>query len=147
RRHSLRHRSGLALRNLSLRARRKQQHQAERAEPEQRALVLQQPPFAIDAAAESREISVRADHAMTRHDDRNRVLAVGRANGARIPGVAELARELPVAGRAAVGDLAQQGPYAALELGSVSIERQIEADSGALEILRQLLRRPLENLV
>ena len=50
---------------------------------EQRPFVLQQPAFALDPTAESRQLTMSAHDAVTRHDDRDRVLSVGGADGAR----------------------------------------------------------------
>src|ERR1035437_9494227 len=47
------------------------------------AFVREQPAFAREAAAVAGERTVRADHAVTGHDDGNRVLAVRKAHRAR----------------------------------------------------------------
>src|SRR5262245_62591864 len=84
---------------------------------------------------------------MTRHDDRNRILAIGRADGTRVLGLAEPARERAVARGAAVGDLAQQCPNASLEFRSFGIEGKIETRARPREILRELPGGSLENLI
>ena len=50
------------------------------------ALVVEQPGLGLDAAAEAGEVAVGADHPVARDDDRQRVAAVGGADGAGLVG-------------------------------------------------------------
>src|SRR5439155_27373352 len=77
--------------------------------------VLQQPALAVQAAAEARELAARADHPVAGDDDGDRVLSVGRADGAGGARVAEAARQLAIAHRRAVGDGPQGVPDTPLE--------------------------------
>src|SRR2546423_6701304 len=93
-------------------------------------LEVQQRALAVEAAAEARERAVGADHAVARDDHRDRVAAVGEADGADGPGVAEAAGERAVGGRLAGRDLAQHRPHALLELSPVG--RELQGEVGAL---------------
>src|SRR6266480_6928187 len=70
----------------------------------QRPFVLEQPALAVEAPAEPRERAVRPDDAMAGHDDGDRVLPIGGADGAGGPQVAQAARQLAVAQRRPVRD-------------------------------------------
>src|SRR2546430_5990446 len=63
---------------------------------------------------------------MARHDDRNRILAIGGADRASLLRIAETFRKLTIARRRAVRDGAQKLPDAALERCASRVERQIE---------------------
>src|SRR5919197_6381871 len=114
------------------------------AERNERALVLEQPALARDAAAEARQLTARSHHAMTGYDDGDRVPAVRRAHGPARPRVAEAPRQGPVGGGRAVGDLSQQVPHTPLEHRARWRERQVEPGARAVEILAQLVARPRE---
>src|ERR1700754_3690237 len=79
------------------------------------AFVVEQAPLHIQASGVARELARRADHAMARDDDADRVQRVGAADRAGEGGVAELARDLAVGGRLAVRDLDERVPHAPLE--------------------------------
>ena len=90
------------------------------AERQQRAFVLEQEPLHRQAAAEAGQRTVGADHAVAREDERQRVLAVRRADGARLlRAVAEAARLLAVADGLAVRDGREREPALTLELAAV----------------------------
>ena len=81
----------------------------------------------MEPAAEAGERAVRADHAMARKDDRQRVLAVRRADGAGgVAAETEPARLLAVADGLSVRNRREREPAALLELGAVQFERQVE---------------------
>src|SRR6185437_12294359 len=101
-------------------------------------LVVEQPALGRQTAAEAREAAVRADHAMAGHDDRQRVLAVGRTHGARCLRIAELARDRAVVRRLAVWDAQQFEPDALLKIRPLRREWQIESRQLAREIRLQL---------
>ena len=61
------------------------------------AFVSQQPGFHLQPACKPRQRARRADHAMARHDDAHRVLAVRQPHGA---GLAGIARSMPTSGAA-----------------------------------------------
>ena len=75
-----------------------------RVAPTVRLLVGEQPPFGLDAAAVAGQRSVRADHPVARHDDRDRVAAVGQPDRPRRRRVPDGRGGLAVAGRLAVRD-------------------------------------------
>src|SRR5207249_12113644 len=75
-----------------------------RSQSQQRALVLAQPAFAIQAAAETGELAARPDHAVAGHDDGDGILAVGGADCAGRVLVAEVACMCAGTGRGAIGD-------------------------------------------
>ena len=53
----------------------------------------EQPPFAVDATAIARKACIRADDAMARNHDGNRVGAVGKADGASRVRASQLSRQ------------------------------------------------------
>ena len=75
---------------------------------------------------------------MAGHDDAQRVLAVGRADGASLVGIAELTSLLAVADRLAVRDRAQHHPCRLLERRAERIEWKIELAPSAGEVLLEL---------
>src|SRR3954470_20397645 len=77
------------------------------------------------------EGAVGADDAVARHDDGDRVAAVGRADGLGEIAVAERPGEVAVAARLAVGDLAEQPPHLLVEDVPARRERQVELGQGA----------------
>src|SRR6267143_1002994 len=81
---------------------------------------------------------------MTRDDDRDRVSPVRESDGARRRTIAELLCDGAVAGRSAVGNLAQGVPHAVFERRAEGFERQIECGAGAGEVLLELLARARE---
>src|SRR5438552_17905524 len=76
---------------------------------------------------------------MARHNDGNRVLAVGETDGTGGVLVAEEFGERAVGRCRAIGNLAQRIPYAMLEPGAERFERQLECGAGAGEVFLQLL--------
>src|SRR6478609_3945270 len=108
------------------------------------AFVGEQPGLGLDATAEAGQRAVGADDAMAGHDDADRVLAVGSADGAGLVRVPEPARLLAVADRLPVGDGAQRLPRPQLEVGAVRVERQVEVRAGSGEVLAELVRGGVE---
>src|SRR5947209_635135 len=94
--------------------------------------------FAIDAAAVSRHGTIRADHAMTGYDDRNRVAAVRETYRAHRVRIADASREFSVADRLPETNFAKPLPHAALKVASDEIEWQIERRTLAGKILVEL---------
>jgi hypothetical protein len=94
--------------------------------------VVEEPGLGVEAAGESGEVTVRAHHPMARNDDRDRVLAVGRADGSGLVLVAQTHGLFAVGDRLAEGDLLELVPGVALEVGTGRVERQIELGSGPL---------------
>ena len=84
-------------------------------EPMEPCLVLQQPALTVEAAAVSGQAPVRADDPVTRDDDRDRVGAVGGADGADGGRGRDRPRDLRVGGRRAGPDRSERGPHALLE--------------------------------
>src|SRR5438105_6993103 len=83
---------------------------------------------------------------MTWHDDRDWVFPVGESDGARGGPIAELFRDIAIARRRAVGNLAQRVPHAVFECRAESFERQIEGSARAGEVFLELLSRAREQL-
>src|SRR6267378_4190775 len=81
---------------------------------------------------------------MTRDDDGDWVSPVRESDGARGGPITQLLRDGAVAGRGAVGDLAQGIPHAMLERRAEGFERQVECGAGAGEVLLELLARARE---
>src|ERR1051325_4535384 len=108
------------------------------AQRHQRSLVLEQPALTLQPAAEAGQLPFRADHAVTGNDDGNRVGAVGGANGTGRFGIAQAPGELTITRCDTEGDLAQQLPYAELEVRPPGLERQIERGACVGEILLEL---------
>ena len=81
----------------------------------QRSFEREQAPLHVDAAAESGERSIRADDAMTWHDDRQRIRAVRRTDCATRRRFPDRVRDIEVRQRAAVRNLSQHVPDTELE--------------------------------
>src|SRR2546430_14691330 len=109
-----------------------------RSQSQQHPLVLEQPAFTVQTAAEAGELAAHPDHAVTGDNDRDGILAVGGAYGARRVRVAETARQLAVAGGGAVGNGTQQIPNTSLEWRAGGVERQAEGCAGSVEIFVKL---------
>src|SRR4051794_38983731 len=88
----------------------------------------------IKAAAEAAQLTVRRNHAMTGHDDRDRVAAVRRANGSYCPRLPDALRDTRVAARLSVRNRFELAPDAPLELGAFGRERDLELAQFATEI-------------
>src|SRR5712671_949789 len=108
--------------------------------------MLQQPPLRVQSPTKARQLTLRSHNPVARDDDRNRILAVGEADGARRELVAELLGERAVARGRAVRDLAQGVPHTMLECRTKRLERQVEGRPRAREILLELLPRAGENV-
>ena len=80
----------------------------------------EQPPLSRHTAAIPGQRSIGADHAMARNDDRNRIRAVGRADGPTGPGPAYCRCDFSIAFRLAGRDLSQRAPNCALERRAAS---------------------------
>src|SRR5256714_7734514 len=83
---------------------------------------------------------------MTWHDDRNWVFPVREPDGARRGPIADLFRDIAIARRRAVGNLAERVPYAVFECGAECFERQIESSARVGEVFLELLPRAREQL-
>ena len=82
--------------------------------------------------------AVRPDHPVARHDDSERVPAVGGADGPRGGRPPDAPCELAVGDGVAVGNAAQLVPHPALERGAGGDERQVEVAAPTPEVLQQL---------
>src|SRR3954452_8908411 len=101
-------------------------------------LEVEQRPLGRQPAAVAGERAVGADHAVARHDDRDRVLAVGGADGAERGRVPDLAGDLAVGGGLPVRDLQQRIPDQALERRALGPQRDVELRARAREVLGEL---------
>src|SRR2546426_12573681 len=108
-------------------------------ERQQRSLVLEEPAFAIQAAAETCELAARADHAVAGDDDGDRIPAVGRTDCARGADVAQATRQLAVAHGRAERNGAQGAPHAPLTRRAGRVQGQVERRTGPVEVPRQLI--------
>src|SRR5690349_6631820 len=79
-------------------------------------------PLFVQAAGVAGELAARADDAVARHDDADRIAPGRRPSRARTLGKAGAARPLPVADRLAVGHARDRLPHALLEIRSGRIE-------------------------
>ena len=108
--------------------------------------MLQQPTLAVEPAAVARQAAVRADHAVARHDDRDRVAAVGGADRAGAVRPPDLPGDLAIAARLAVRDREQRLPDVLLEVGAAHVELEVELNALAGEVLLELLDSVRERL-
>src|SRR3989442_4320956 len=113
-------------------------------ERQQRALVLEEPAFAIQAAAETGELAARTDHAVAGDDDGDRVLPVGRTYCAGGADVAQATSQLAVAHGGAVRDDEEGAPHAPLKRRAGRVQGKVERRASLGEVLRQLLAGPGE---
>ena len=100
------------------------------------AFQRQQPLFARHAAAITGEAAIAANHAMTGHDHRNLVGAVGRRDGTCGSGFANLARLLAIAARLAVGNRKQRPPDGLLKGRAYQVQRDVKLAAFASEMSR-----------
>jgi hypothetical protein len=102
--------------------------------------VIDEPRFAIEGAAVAGQRAGRSDHAVTRHDDRDRVRTICGADRARRTLRPQRLRDRPVTRRPAGGNGEERRPHALLERGAAHVERQILADLGrrAVEVAASL---------
>ena len=121
------------------------------------ALVVEEPGLPIEAAAVPDQRSRRADHSMARHDDRDRVGAVGGADGTRGAGRPEGACDSSITRRLAWWNGPQRYPHPFLECGAphvewnvvevrarareVRVEPRARADDGRCVAVSNLVRR------
>ena len=107
--------------------------------------MVEEPGFGVEPTGEPDEGAGRADHTVTRHDDRDRVASVRRSDRTSFAAVTEARRLLAVADRLAVRDRSQRGPRSLLEVGADRIERDIERGPFAVEVLGELIGRSLDD--
>ena len=110
-----------------------------------RRFELQQACFDVDSAREADEFARRADDAMARHHDRDRIAAVGRSDRARLPQVAQLLREIAVRARLAVRDREQRVPNRLLERSAREVEVERKRAALAREVFVELSARSHED--
>src|SRR5690606_29619768 len=101
-------------------------------------LEREQGALALEPAGIAREAAVGAHDPVARHDDADRILAGGGADGARARAAARAARELAVADGLAVAHAGDRAPDRALERRAPGRERQLEARACPGEVLREL---------
>jgi len=108
--------------------------------------VVEQRTLDVEAAAEAGQGAVGADEAVAGQDDRQRVAAVRRADGAGRPRRAEHAGLLAVAAGRRVRDLRERQPRAPLEVRRRrEVEREVEGRALAREPGAQLAGRRRED--
>src|SRR5882672_9248442 len=98
----------------------------------------QQPPLAFDPSTKPGQRSIRTDHSMAGHDDRQWIASVRQADRACGAWLADSARQLAIADRLPIRNLAKRVPYLALEVRTFRRKRQFERRALATEILGQL---------
>src|SRR5271166_5149710 len=97
-------------------------------------LVLEQPALAVESAAIASQSAIGADHAMTGHDDRNRVPAVRSANGPARSRLANPPGKFSIRDGTAVRNGAQFMPDTLLKRGAREPHGEFEAFKFALEV-------------
>src|SRR5438874_13798445 len=97
----------------------------ERSLPRPAALVADQPRLRLEPAAIAGKGAIRSDHAMTWHDDRDRVRAVCHADSPRGVGRANLSCDCAIRSRRAGGNLAKRRPNTQFERGAAHFEIEI----------------------
>jgi hypothetical protein len=102
--------------------------------------VREQPGLGFHSPTETGECTVRADHAVTRRDDRNRIASVRGADRAHRAGIADVPRHLRVAAGFSIGNREQRRPGPFLEIGAAEIEGQFECAAMAREVFAELAR-------
>lgn len=106
---------------------------------EQHALVRQQPVFAFQAAAVAHQVGVGSDYAVARHNDGDRVGAVGHAHGPAGPGTPDRDGDLLI-GRGGSGwNRAERSPDLPAEIGARGL-RGDRVDGG--EIAGEVVLEP-----
>lgn len=105
---------------------------------QQRALVFEEPLFAIEAAAVAVEAACGVDDAVAGDDDRDGIGTVGGTDGTSGVGRAESACEIAVGGGCAIGDMEERGPDSLLERSADGSKGKIEAVPRAGEVLVEL---------
>ena len=112
-----------------------------------RALELEQLLLAIEPAGVADQRPVRADHAVAREHDRDRVAVHDDPNGAGGLRAMGLGGEGSIGRELAVGNLGEKLQHLAVELARHSqIERELELRARALEVLAQLAARRIDRL-
>ena len=101
--------------------------------------MIQQPLLAPQAPAVAAQIAVGADHAVTRHDDRKAVVAVGATDGSRGARAVELVGELRVGRGVPVGDLQEPPLHCVLEGRARHDQRNREARQRPGEVAADLI--------
>ena len=101
-------------------------------------LQFEQGAFAIEPAAVSGEAAVRPDHPMARHDDADRIVAVGQSDRAKRAGRSDLRGDLSVGPRLPVRNRQQRRPDPALKRRADQVEFEVEVDQLAGEVRLEL---------
>src|ERR1700739_2767527 len=94
----------------------------------------------FNPATVSAQRTVRRDHAMARHNDRNRVAVVRHADRAIGVRMANGLGQIAVAARLAVWDVAKLAPAFQLKLGAPQIERNGKLPALTREVFVELLK-------
>src|SRR5438876_9417342 len=103
--------------------------------------MAKQPLLGRQATCVAGQAAVAADHAMTRHDDRDRVASVGHADGPDRAWVADALGNLAVRRGFAERDASQFCPYPLLKVRSARSQCQVELLPDAGEVFSQLRPR------
>src|SRR5439155_15546631 len=114
---------------------------------ENRAFQPQEHLLAIEAAPVAGEAPVRADHAVARQDDRERIAVHDRAHRTSCARPLSASCQLAVRHDFAVRDARELSEYAAVELRQESnIDWKVERPSPPVEVLVQLATRRVDRL-
>ena len=106
--------------------------------------MVEQPAFAVGAAAVAREGAVGSDDAVAGDDDDHGVGMAGLGHGTERAGTARELGQLAVADGVAVGDVLQLGPDGLLEVGAREVERQRELAACAGKVFLELAAAVVE---
>jgi len=105
---------------------------------QQTSFMPEQPLLAPEPTAIADQPPVPADDAMTGHDDRDRVLAIGRAHRPHCARVAQPVGDILVGDRGAIRNGQQLPPDLLLKLGADQVQRQVENLAMAGEVFLNL---------
>ena len=106
--------------------------------------MVEQKFFAIEPAAKAHELAIRADHAMARDDDRDRVLPAGSSDCARQRAIANRRGDFAVGAGLAEWDQGELVPDVSLEPVAIHLKREVKRCSLPGEVLVELTRDRFE---
>src|SRR4029077_7393347 len=92
--------------------------------------------FALEAPSVAAEMPRGAECAMARDYNRDRICAIGSADGANRARASDTSRDLGVRASLAAGDSAELVPDAALKWGAADIEREVLCRRTSAKIFR-----------
>ena len=113
---------------------------------EQRAFQLEEPAFYVKAAAVTAQSSIRRDHAVTRHHNRNRIAIIRHTDSPIRLGATNHTRQIGIGASFAVRNLQQGTPALELEGRATKVDWEGEFPTTAREVFIQLAHINLRGL-